>query len=245
MKTVLLLRAFPMCAFALNIARFSPAVAAPALALAPVAKSVASEGTSLPDKDMPKEVRAFMLKGAETTKLALFPIGTNDTPILLHAWSIKRGSADANAPTLFCLDLFDRHSKRKWRLASSTAYVHEEGGYPPSYTTRWLHPNTKQGVVIVEETFQSTGSTIRLITLPKGIPTEGPHEVDFLSVQKFFTSSSGGFYSIDFGVDARGTMTVEKTITARGPYPSTLHTFAWRDDHWTQVSSKQFMPKPR
>jgi len=243
MKTFLLSRAFPMCAFALNIARFSPAVAAPALAVAPVTKSVASEGTSLPDKDMPKEVRAFMLKGAETTKLALFPIGANGTPILLHAWSIKRGPADADAPTLFCVDLFDRPDKRNWRLASSTAYVHEEGQYPPSYTTRWLHPNTKHGVVIAEETFGSTGSTIRLITLPEGVPTEGPRDVDFLSVQKFFTSSSGGFYTIGFGVDASGTMTVEKTETATGPYPNTLDTFAWRDDHWSKVTSKRFMPK--
>lgn len=249
MKTPFLLRTSLVCALALSIASFSPAfaiptLAAPAAAVAPALKSVAMQGADLPDKNMPKEVRALMPRGAKTTKLARFPIGAKSSPILLHAWKVERDSANGNAPALFCIDLFSRSTAGPWELVSSTVYTHEEFGYPPSYTTRWLHPKTRQGIVIVEETTGSTGSTLRLITLPEGLPSDSSSERDVHSVEKFFTQSSGGeSVFIDFGVDSSGTMTVEKTVSPHAVVPSTLTTFAWRNQHWIQVSSKPFTPK--
>ncbi len=237
MKTSLLSRAAVGCVLALTIGGISPTISAPVT-------PPATEGMTLPANKMPAEVRALMPHDGKTTKLALFPIGAHGAPILLHAWTIERGFTNGYAPALFCMDLFyrDKPNVGQWQLGSSISYVHEESGYPPgpSYTMHWLHPATKQGVVIAEETFQMTGSTIRLITLPDGVPMEAPSDRDVYSVQKFFTSTSGGFSSIDFAVNASGTLTVEQRLSTPTPYPGTLNTFAWRQGRWIKVASRQF-----
>ncbi len=238
MKTSLLLCATLICALASNIGGLAPAFAEPL---------VASEGITLAIDKIPSEARALMPPGAQTQGLVLLPIGAKGAPILLHSWAIPRPSSSSSEPeALCCVDLFYRDEPKvgQWKLASSIFHAGDIE-YPVTYSTRWLHTATKQGVVIVEEVPEGTGTTFWLITLPKGVPNvplfsstraSYPHFVD-----EFWARHSGGDLSsyIDFGADTQGEMTVEQRIQPHTVAPQTHSTYAWRENHWAQIASQE------
>ncbi|BCM91570.1 hypothetical protein IAD21_03445 [Abditibacteriota bacterium] len=238
-----LLRALLGCTVASALFCVAPALAAPTQKAPPSTSS------------FPAEVRAMMSSGARTLRLARFPVGTGGTPVLLHAWTIGRRSPEIepglSAPALFCVDLFyrDKLTHGKWQLASSTPYVGEGLTMPLNpattltYTTRWLHPSTKRGVVIVEITDGPTSSTIRLITLPEGVPNQPLSVPAYLfsnAVQEFYSSHNGGENSeISFGIDAKGDMVVREHILPHSVAPQIYNTYGWREGRWIVVATKK------
>lgn len=220
----------------------APSRTAPArtpVAKTPVAKSLA----------MPPSVRAMMAPGARTLKFARLPIGIKGAPVLFHAWRLARRSAQSannqDVPSIVCVDFFsnDAATDRKWELVASTSYLSSGSVYPGgiTYSTYWLQPKTKQGLVVVENNAGSTGGTLRLLTLPQGV-AEGVMNPDShpVYVQEFGSSTSGGGESrfIAFKRDARGTMTVEEQILPHSVSPQITNTYAWRTDRWTKIASR-------
>jgi hypothetical protein len=197
---------------------------------------------------MPPEVRAMTAPGATTLKFARLPIGIKGAPVLMHAWRIERGSSQSasgeDVPAPVCVDFFsnDAATGRKWELVASTSYLSKGSIFPggTTYSTYWLRPKTKQGLVVVETNTGSTGSTLRLITLPQGVASGRMDEYGHpVYVQEFSTSSSGGeSSSISFKRDARGQMTVEEQILPHAVAPQVVNTYAWKGERWTKVASR-------
>ncbi len=220
----------------------------PQLAQARPAATAPKTKPAITASTLPAEVRAMMAPGATTVSVARLPFGTKGTPILLHAWTIKRRSPTTPSvnyvPALYCLDFFYKDSTtKKWELASSTSYLSEGSGYPGgiTYEAHWLHPTTKQGVVIVETTSQETGGIVRLITFPTGIENESISWSSQPFVQEFYTSHSGGSESrfITFGVDKTRGMTVKEEILPHTVAPQIHNTYAWTGTRWTKVASQK------
>lgn len=211
-------------------------------------------GTKMPANKIPAEVRAVSASGVTTIALVRFPTGPQGTPILLHSWMISRGTTGY---AVCCVDIFYR--EKEWELAYTTYNTDyddlrdmyedlppgKEPLHPITYTARWLHPATKQGVVIVEDTYAGGGTAYRLITLPEGVAapfraSDSPKPF----VQEFSAGGEGAIGGISFGVDAKGGMTVEKygvhkSAAARDKTYDWRETYAWREERWSKVATKR------
>ena len=192
-----------------------------------------------------EEARAMKVSGAQTIAVVPLSLGTPATPFLLHSWKIERSSAEG-ASKLFCLDLFqsDPDNQGKWRIVSSTSYVGKGSVYPHpgtvEFETRWLHPATKRGLVIVEKTPESTAILYRLITLPDWVGNKpGASRETRYSVKEFYSDFGGpSTSSIGFGVDRRGWLTVEEVYAPHAPVAATKSTYSWNGAGWAKVASK-------
>ncbi|BCM91569.1 hypothetical protein IAD21_03444 [Abditibacteriota bacterium] len=193
---------------------------------------------------MPAEVRALLPTGATSLYFGKLPMGAGGKPLLVHLWAAGRksyeGAPHQFEPSPFCVDIFQQHGTGPnsiWSRICSTVYLGEDGPRDSAdVTVRWLHPKTKQHpvLIIVSPSYIATRYTV--ITYPMDVESV----VDATSyIQEFLQGGIGGGKTVyDFGVDARGTMTVlEKSWYQDGPVSTTV--LVWNGRQYVANSSSQ------
>lgn len=194
-----------------------------------LAPTAAAAKTTTANKAMPAEVRVLLPRGATSLYLGRLPLGAGGKPMLVHLWAAGRKRSPATPhqfdPSPFCVDVFhlagrDEFEPGKWHLVASTVYLGEDGPHDAgAVSARWLQPAKKQApvLIIVSPSYISTRFTV--ITFPGGI---SPSEENKSYVQEFYQGGLGGGKTVyDFGLDARGTMTVVEESSYQGRTTST------------------------